>query len=54
LLTSVKPPAELEKYTPETKPSRTKESTLMSGRQAGAGWHKSKYVGTNYMHLFSS
>lgn len=45
-LTSVKPPEEAEKFTPATKPEKgqAQESKLMSGRQAGAGWHKSKYV----------
>jgi hypothetical protein len=47
LLTSVKPPVEVEKDTPQTEPSNTQGSALMSGRQAGAGWHKSKYACTH-------
>jgi hypothetical protein len=42
LLISVKPPKHVEKYTPKPDAPRVNPSTLMSGRQAGAGWQKSK------------
>jgi len=41
-LTSVKPPTEVEKDTPKPDAPRTEKSGLMSGRQAGAGWQKSR------------
>jgi hypothetical protein len=44
LLTSVKPPKDVEKDTPKPNPPKRRNSTLKSGRQAGAGWRKSKYV----------
>lgn len=44
-LTSVKPTAEFESETrKDTKPKQRRNSELKSGRQAGEGWHKSKYV----------
>jgi 2-acylglycerol O-acyltransferase 2 len=42
LLTSVKPPGGIEKYTPESNVPKRRDSTLMSGRQAGAGWQRSR------------
>lgn len=42
-LTSVKPPQGLEK-TPRTNPLKRRNSELKSGRQAGAGWARSKSV----------
>jgi hypothetical protein len=41
-LTSVKPSAEMEKHTPKPDAPRTGDTPLMSGRQAGEGWRKSK------------
>lgn len=47
-LTSVKPPDEYEKNTKQSRQPRRRDSQLTPGRQAGAGWHKSKYV---YRHI---
>lgn len=41
-LTSVKPPKEVEKDTPKSDKSRTAQRGLMTGREAGAGWGKSR------------
>jgi hypothetical protein len=43
-LTSVKPPTELEKVARTDAPLKRRNSELKSGRQAGAGWARSKYV----------
>lgn len=43
-LTSVKVSGEYEKNNSARDGPRVRESTLMSGRQAGAGWQKSRYA----------
>jgi hypothetical protein len=43
-LTTVKPPKEAEKDNRIDKPLKRRDSELKAGRQAGAGWAKSKYV----------
>lgn len=53
VLTTVKPPKEAEKDKRIDKPLKRRDSELKAGRQAGAGWAKSKYVRTrqhNDMH----
>lgn len=44
VLTTVKPPKEVEKDGRVDKPLKRRDSELKAGRQAGAGWAKSKYV----------
>lgn len=46
-LTSVKPAANYDKETRTDKKPIRRNSELKSGRQAGAGWHTSKYVQTH-------
>ena len=46
-LTTVKPPKGVEKDSRIDKPLKRRDSELKAGRQAGAGWAKSKYVQTN-------
>lgn len=43
-LTTVKPSKEIEKDSRIDKPLKRRNSELKAGRQAGAGWAKSKYV----------
>lgn len=52
-LTSVKPPKDVEKDTPGPDAPKRRDSTLMSGRQAGAGWQKSKYVYSHFATALS-